>query len=175
MTLAIFGLGKDYTVALVGLAGTLLGAVVAFLTMQYQVRRQEKERQLDHATKEAGQALLKLLRLFRESGTRAGWEDDMTDQLDVLKLTTPLFHNEDLRNRLNATVDIVSNWHFVIFDGPNLDEYEDSSPRIREVLQHAIDCLGAVRRGARRIPDESDAFKGASNNIDSYWDYMGGR
>lgn len=173
MTLALWGLNKEYTVALVGLSGALIGSLVAFLTMRYQVGRQEKEQQLDHATKEAGQALLKLLRLFRQSGTRAGWEDEMTDQLDVLKLTTPLFHSEELRKRLNATVDIVANWHFVVFDGPNLDEYEDSSPRIRQVLQHAIDCLGAVRRGARQIPDETDAFRSAWSNIDAYWDYMG--
>lgn len=97
MTLALWGLNKDYTVALVGLAGALIGSVVAFLTMLFQVRRQEKQQQLDHATKECGQALLKLMRLFRKpehAPARPGeatpeWDAEMTDQMDILKLTVP--------------------------------------------------------------------------------------
>ncbi|KAA0924260.1 hypothetical protein [Streptomyces apricus] len=179
VTLALWGLNKDYTVALVGLTGTLIGAVVAFLTMRYQVDRQEKEKQLDHATKECGQALLKLMRLFRKpeiqvtstSGVTPNWEDEMTDQMDVLKLTAPLFQHKELRARLNATVDILTNWHYVTFDGPNRDEYEESSPVIRQVLQHAIDCLGAVRRGVRQLPAETKVFSTAASNIDGFWEW----
>ncbi|MEY9816330.1 hypothetical protein [Streptomyces albogriseolus] len=50
MTLAVFGLNKEYTVALVGFTGTFLGAVVAFLGIRWQVNRQEREKQIDHAT-----------------------------------------------------------------------------------------------------------------------------
>lgn len=179
VTLALWGLNKDYTVALVGLAGTLIGAVVAFLTMRYQVDRQEKEKQLDHATKECGQALLKLMRLFRKpevqitnaSGVTPQWENDMTDQMDILKLTAPLFQHKELRKRLHSTVDILANWHYATFDGPHLDEHDDSAPMIRQVLQHAIDCLGAVRRGARRLPAETDAFSTAASNIDGFWEW----
>lgn len=179
MTLALWGLNKDYTVALVGLAGALIGSLVAFLTMWYQVRRQEKEQQLDHATKESGQALLKLMRLFRKpeyaasspGGVTPKWDAEMTDQMDVLKLTVPLFHNKKLRERLNATVDILADWHYVVFDGPGRDEYPESGPMIIQVLQHAIDCLGAERRGALRLPEESKAFKTARDNINEYWAY----
>ncbi|MFC9219724.1 hypothetical protein ACFT8W_02715 [Streptomyces hygroscopicus] len=176
VTLALWGLNKDYTVALVGLVGTLIGAMVAFLTMRYQVSRQEKEQQLDHATKEVGQALLKLLRLFRKpeiraTGVPSSWVEEMTDQMDALKLTTPLFRHKELRKRLNATVDILANWHYVVFDGPNRDEHPDSAPAIRQVLQHAIDCLGAVRRGVHRLPDETPAFTAAQSNIDGFWEW----
>ncbi|WP_413799420.1 hypothetical protein [Streptomyces iranensis] len=41
----------------------------------------------------------------------------MTDPMDVLKLTTPLFRHKELRKRLNATVDILANWHYVTFEG----------------------------------------------------------
>ncbi|MFF2367807.1 hypothetical protein ACFVU0_34545 [Streptomyces sp. NPDC058122] len=177
VTIALFGLNKDYTIALVGFAGTILGAVVAYLSMRYQVNRQEREQQLDHATKECGKALLTLLRLFRKPEAAGGgatevWQSDMVDQMDVLKLTIPLFQREDLRDRLNATVDILANWHYVIFDGPHRDEYPESGPVIRAVLQHAVDCLGATRRGARRLPQPSEAFTTARHNIGEYfaWD-----
>ncbi|MEU1454402.1 hypothetical protein [Streptomyces avermitilis] len=177
MTIALFGLNKDYTVALVGLTGTLLGAVVAFLGIRWQVNRQEREKQLDHATKECGRALLTLLRLFRKepeyvSGDAPeSWKSDMTDQVDVLKLTIPLFHHKDLRKRLNSTVDILADWHYVVFDGPGDHEYPESAPVIREVLQHAVDCIGAVRRGARRLPEETEAFRTAIGNISEFWAY----
>ncbi|MFI2415142.1 hypothetical protein [Streptomyces sp. NPDC018947] len=174
--MAVFGLNKDYTVALVGFTGTFLGAVVAFLGIRWQVKRQEREKQLDHATRECGKALLTLLRLFRKPEYEGGdvsesWKNDMTDQVDVLKLTIPLFPNDDLRERLNATVDILADWHYVVFEGPGQDEYPESGPVIREVLQHAIDCMGAVRRGVRRLPKEGKAFKTAKDNINEYWAY----
>ncbi|MGW2447955.1 hypothetical protein [Streptomyces sp. NPDC001675] len=96
----------------------------------------------------------------------------MTDQVDVLKLTIPLFSHNDLRDRLNATVDILADWHYVIFDGPGGDDYPEPGPVIRDVLQHAIDCIGAIRRGARRLPEETKAFKTARDNIDEYWAYV---
>ena len=40
---------------------------------------------------------------------------------------------------------------------------------IREVLQHAIDCVGAARRGARRLPKASETFEAARHNIGEYW------
>ncbi|MFI7345292.1 hypothetical protein ACIBSR_03310 [Streptomyces sp. NPDC049936] len=177
VTLALWGLNKDYTVALVGLFGTIAGALIAFIGIRWSVNRQEKEKQLDHATKETGQALLKLMRLFRKpeiesrspGGVTAVWGAAMTDQVDILKLTIPLFRNEKLRDRLNSTVDILADWHYVVFDGPNEDEYPESHPLILKVLQHAIDCVGAERRGARRLPKESDAFTTARNNISEFW------
>jgi hypothetical protein len=51
VTLALWGLNKDYTVALVGLFGTIAGALVAFMGIRWSVNRQEKEKQLDHATR----------------------------------------------------------------------------------------------------------------------------
>ena len=49
----------------------------------------------------------------------------MTERMDVLRLTAPLFRHKGLRKRLNATVDILANWHYALFEGPGREEYPD--------------------------------------------------
>ncbi|MFJ9729615.1 hypothetical protein ACIRP3_43550 [Streptomyces sp. NPDC101209] len=170
-TLALWGLDKDNFGAILGVAGTLLGALVAFLGIRYQVDKQHRETQVDYATKECGRALMSLMRRFRKEPTAdSEWEDAVADQLDALKLTSPLFRDKALRDRLANTVSIVESWHYTVFDQPNRDEYDAASPTILAVIKHAIDCIGAHRRGDA-IPAPSAAFVEAQSNIDAYWDW----
>ncbi|WP_328939209.1 hypothetical protein OG288_36925 [Streptomyces tauricus] len=170
-TLALLGLDKDSLGAVFGVVGTLLGATVAFFGIRYQVERQHKEAQLDYATKECGRALLTLLRQFRTEPVSDGaWTEIVADQLDALKLTSPLFRDKALRERLAKTVSILEEWHYTVFDQPNRDEYDAASPIILAVLKHAIDCIGTHRRG-EKIPEPNAAFVQAQNNISTYWDW----
>ncbi|MFF3377777.1 hypothetical protein ACFYXF_33080 [Streptomyces sp. NPDC002680] len=170
-TLALWGLDKDSFGAVFGVIGTLLGATVAFFGIRYQVDKQLKEAQLDYATKECGRSLMALLRQFRkEPVADVAWDEAVADQLDSLKLTSPLFHDKALRERLAKTVSILEEWHYTVFDQPNRDEYDAASPIILAVLKHAIDCIATHRRG-EKIPEPNAAFVQAESNISAYWSW----